>query len=213
MPQRIGVLVIDVVTGLYAHQAAATALYRRATRGGGRHVTVSLMDAIGAVQAGKIVEYHLEGEHGQPGGVPVGDLRDGRRLHDDQRAPGAALDRALPGCSGSPELAARSALRDGAARLAHEAELMPLLRERVKARSMRDLEAALTAGDVLHAPVNDYRALPRRRSRRRHRRHRLGRAFAGGTDPSPPDPGAPAAGPGLAGGAQPGHRRAHARRC
>jgi crotonobetainyl-CoA:carnitine CoA-transferase CaiB-like acyl-CoA transferase len=53
MPQRISVLVIDVVTGLYAHQAAATALYRRATRGGGRHVTVSLMDAIGAVQAGK----------------------------------------------------------------------------------------------------------------------------------------------------------------
>ena len=71
MPQRINVLVIDVVTGLYAHQAAAAALYRRATRGGGRHVTMSLMDAIGAVQAGKILEFHLEGEHGQPGGVPV----------------------------------------------------------------------------------------------------------------------------------------------
>jgi crotonobetainyl-CoA:carnitine CoA-transferase CaiB-like acyl-CoA transferase len=34
---------------------------------------------------------------------------------------------------------------------------MPLLRERVRAWPMRDLEAALTAGDVLHAPVNDYR--------------------------------------------------------
>ena len=33
---------------------------------------------------------------------------------------------------------------------------MPRLRERVKTRSMRDLEAALRAGDVLRAPVNDY---------------------------------------------------------
>ena len=96
MPQRIGVLVIDVVTGLYAHQAAATALYRRATRGGGRHVTVSLMDAIGAVQAGKILEFHLEGEHGAAGRRAGRDLRGRRRLHHDQRAPRSALRRAVP---------------------------------------------------------------------------------------------------------------------
>jgi crotonobetainyl-CoA:carnitine CoA-transferase CaiB-like acyl-CoA transferase len=34
---------------------------------------------------------------------------------------------------------------------------MPLLRERVKAWPMRDLEAALKAADVLHSAVNDYR--------------------------------------------------------
>ncbi|MET0850083.1 MAG: CoA transferase, partial [Candidatus Rokuibacteriota bacterium] len=44
-----------------------------------------------------------------------------------------------------------------AARLANEAALMPLLRERVKTWTLRGLEAALTAADVLHAPVNDYR--------------------------------------------------------
>jgi crotonobetainyl-CoA:carnitine CoA-transferase CaiB-like acyl-CoA transferase len=65
VPQRIGVLVIDVVTGLYAFQAAATALYRRALRGGGRHISVSLMESIGAVQAGKMIEYHLEGPQGE----------------------------------------------------------------------------------------------------------------------------------------------------
>src|SRR5215470_17919579 len=101
MPQRIGVLLIDVVTGLYAHQAAAAALYRRATRGGGRHVTVSLMDAIGAVQAGKILEYHLEGEHGEPGGVPVGtfETRDGYTTINARREPHwIALCRVL-GCA------------------------------------------------------------------------------------------------------------------
>jgi crotonobetainyl-CoA:carnitine CoA-transferase CaiB-like acyl-CoA transferase len=155
MPQRIGVLVIDVVTGLYAHQAAATALYRRATRGGGRHVMVSLMDAIGAVQAGKIVEYSLEGDHGQPGGVPVGtfETADGYMTINGRREPHwIALCQAL----GLPELATDPRYATAAARLAHEAELMPLLRERLKTWSMKDLDAALTAADVLHGPVNDY---------------------------------------------------------
>jgi len=156
MPQRISVLVIDVVTGLYAHQAAATALYRRATRGGGRHVTVSLMDAIGAVQAGKMIEYHLEGEHGQPGGVPVAtfETADGHMTINARRDPHfVALCQVL----GLPELARDPRFATGPERLAHEAELMALLRERVKTRPTRDLEAALKAADVLHAPVNDYR--------------------------------------------------------
>jgi crotonobetainyl-CoA:carnitine CoA-transferase CaiB-like acyl-CoA transferase len=155
-PQRISVLVIDVVTGLYAHQAAATALYRRATRGGGRHVTVSLMDAIGAVQAGKMIEYHLEGAHGEPGGVPVAtfETADGYMTINARRDPHfVALCRVL----GLPELADDPRYATGAARLAHETLLMPLLRARVKPWSMRDLQAALTAADVLHAPVNDYR--------------------------------------------------------
>jgi crotonobetainyl-CoA:carnitine CoA-transferase CaiB-like acyl-CoA transferase len=34
---------------------------------------------------------------------------------------------------------------------------MPRLRQVIKGWSMRDLEAALRAGDVLHSPVNGYR--------------------------------------------------------
>ena len=156
MPQRIGVLVIDVVTGLYAHQAAATALYRRATRGGGRHIAVSLMDAIGAVQAGKMVQYHLEGEDGEPGGVPVAtfETANGHMTINARRDPHfVALCRVL----GLDGLATDPRYATPAARLAYEAELMVLLRERVRAWPMRDLEAALIAADVLHAPVNDYK--------------------------------------------------------
>ena len=155
-PLRIGVLVIDVVTGLYAHQAAATALYRRATRGGGRHVTVSLMDAIGAVQAGKMIQYHLEGDEGEPGGVPVATFAtaDGHMTINARRDPHWV---ALCGVLGLEGLAADPRFATPAARLANEAALMPLLRECVKTWALRDLEAALTAADVLHAPVNDYR--------------------------------------------------------
>src|SRR5262249_24004575 len=58
---------------------------------------------------------------------------------------------------GLSELARDPRFATPEARLAHEAELMPLLRERVRLRSMSDLQSALTTGDVLHAPVNDYR--------------------------------------------------------
>ena len=156
MPQRIGVLVIDVVTGLYAYQAVATALYRRATRGGGRHISVSLMDAIGAVQAGKMVEYALEGGREQPAGVPVAtfEAADGYMTINARRDPHfVSLCRRLE----LDELASDPRYATAAARLANEAELMPRLRAQMKARSMRDLAAALRAGDVLHAPVNDYR--------------------------------------------------------
>ena len=39
MPHRVNVLLIDVATGLYAFQAASTALYKRAVRGGGRRTS------------------------------------------------------------------------------------------------------------------------------------------------------------------------------
>jgi crotonobetainyl-CoA:carnitine CoA-transferase CaiB-like acyl-CoA transferase len=58
---------------------------------------------------------------------------------------------------GLPELIGDPRFATGPARLAHEALLMPLLRERVKTWPMRDLETALKAADVLYAPVNDYR--------------------------------------------------------
>jgi len=156
LPQRIGVLVIDVVTGLYAYQAVATALYRRATRGAGRHVSVSLMDAIAAVQAGKMVEYQLEGEESQPGGVPVGtfETADGYMTINARREPHFA---ALCAVLELGELVTDPRYGTAAARTLHEAELMELLRKRVKSWSTRDLDAALTAADVLHSPVNDYR--------------------------------------------------------
>jgi crotonobetainyl-CoA:carnitine CoA-transferase CaiB-like acyl-CoA transferase len=58
---------------------------------------------------------------------------------------------------GVPELAVDPRYATPAGRLANEAALMTVLRERVKAWPMKELEAALVAADVLHAPVNDYR--------------------------------------------------------
>ena len=49
-PRRIGLLAADVMTGLYAAQGAATALYQRLARKQGTHVEVSLFEACASFQ-------------------------------------------------------------------------------------------------------------------------------------------------------------------
>lgn len=58
-PHRVGFLIVDMVTGLYAYQALATALYARAGATEGRHIDVSLMQSAAAIQSAKISEYAL----------------------------------------------------------------------------------------------------------------------------------------------------------
>jgi crotonobetainyl-CoA:carnitine CoA-transferase CaiB-like acyl-CoA transferase len=155
MPQRIGVLVIDVVTGLYAFQAVATALYRRAIRGGGRYISVSLMESIGAVQAGKMIEYHLEGSERKKAGVPTAIFRtaDGYLMINARRD---KHFKALVQLLGRPDFATDPRFVDVEARVQHEAELMALLNPLVERWVTSELAARLEAGDVLYAPVNDY---------------------------------------------------------
>lgn len=66
VPNRLTMIPVDVVTGLYAFQSIATALVRKFRFGSGSHIEVSLMQAAAAFQAAKIMEYHLEGGEPQP---------------------------------------------------------------------------------------------------------------------------------------------------
>ena len=72
-PRKVGVLLVDVATGIYAAQAAGAALYRRAVQGKGAHVQVSLLDAAAAVQGNAIVDATLGGgQAARPFSVPAG---------------------------------------------------------------------------------------------------------------------------------------------
>lgn len=72
-PRKVGILLVDVVTGIYAAQAAGAALYRRATTGAGAHVQVSLLDSVAAVQGNSIVDAALgDGGPARPLSVPAG---------------------------------------------------------------------------------------------------------------------------------------------
>ena len=72
LPQRINMLAIDFATGLYAYQAAASALYRQATKGKGKLIETSLLEASLVFQEAAIMESYLQGGQAEPIGMPVG---------------------------------------------------------------------------------------------------------------------------------------------
>ena len=65
-PQRIEMLAIDFSTGLYAFQAVASALYRKAVKGRGTHIQTSLLECALALQEGAMMEHHLQGGAAEP---------------------------------------------------------------------------------------------------------------------------------------------------
>ena len=61
-PRRLGVLAADIMTGLYASQGAATALYQRLARKQGTHVEVSLFEACASFQGMCFLEEAIAGK-------------------------------------------------------------------------------------------------------------------------------------------------------
>ncbi len=155
LPQRINLLAIDVVTGLYGFQAVAPALYRRAMKGGGRHIKTSLMEAIGAFQSAKMIEFELEKGEAAPLGVPVAMFaaKDGY-ININARRDGHFVS--LCEIVGLPDLADDPKYFTAVARIGNGDELMLLLRPAVSRMTLAELSKALTAADVLHALVQDF---------------------------------------------------------
>ena len=56
MPRKIGLLVADIGTGIYAAQAVGAALYAKLAHGVGAHIDLSLLQASAAFQGGAIVD-------------------------------------------------------------------------------------------------------------------------------------------------------------
>ena len=74
-PNRVGFLVVDSLTALYAFQAVSVALYARLAGAGGRHLQLSLMQSAAAFLAPRLVEHALEGDDARPLNVPAGGYR------------------------------------------------------------------------------------------------------------------------------------------
>ncbi len=61
-PQRVGVFIIDEMTGLYASVAILAALRHRDAGGGGQYIDLALLDVGVAAMAARTVEWTLEGK-------------------------------------------------------------------------------------------------------------------------------------------------------
>jgi crotonobetainyl-CoA:carnitine CoA-transferase CaiB-like acyl-CoA transferase len=147
-PNRIGFLVSDTVTALYAFQAVSVALYARRDSGRGAYLDVSLVQSSAAFLAPKIVEGALEGDLPRQLNAPAGSYRtrDGWitiTLSKEEHF--ASLCRAI----GREALGADPRFADFVRRADNLAELAPLIQAPLLERTTDEWLTALGQHDVL----------------------------------------------------------------
>jgi crotonobetainyl-CoA:carnitine CoA-transferase CaiB-like acyl-CoA transferase len=159
-PQKVGVAVADLFTGMYATTAILAALRHRDATGQGQAIDMALLDTQVAMLANLGAGFLATGIAPQRAGnahqniVPyqVFEVADGHLIlavgNDAQFARFCAV-------AGRPELATDSRFAVNAARVRHRATLVPLLAAALKQRTRADWLAALEAAKVPCGPIND----------------------------------------------------------
>jgi crotonobetainyl-CoA:carnitine CoA-transferase CaiB-like acyl-CoA transferase len=158
IPQRIEMLAIDFSTGLYAFQAVAAALYKKATKGRGAYIETSLLECALALQEGAMMEHHLQGGAAEPIGAPVGMFK----TKDGYMSVNARRDehfRRLAKLIGKDEWIDDPRYADARARVKHRDELMAVLRPMFETKTSEEWVKLLSSIDILKAKVNTYQDL------------------------------------------------------
>jgi crotonobetainyl-CoA:carnitine CoA-transferase CaiB-like acyl-CoA transferase len=159
-PQKVGVAVADLFTGMYATVAILAALRHRDATGEGQAIDMALLDTQVAMLANLGANYLLTKQPPRRAGnahqniVPyqVFEVADGHLI----LAVGndAQFERFCD-VAGCPELARDERYARNADRVRHRATLVPLLAERLRMRARADWLAALDAAKVPCGPIND----------------------------------------------------------
>ncbi|MEW6707865.1 MAG: CaiB/BaiF CoA-transferase family protein [Pseudomonadota bacterium] len=158
-PQKVGVAVADLFTGMYATVAILAALRHRELTGQGQAIDMALLDSQVAMLANLGANYLVTGVAPRRMGnahqniVPyqVFEVADGHIIlavgNDGQFAKFCEV-------AGCAELARDARFAKNADRVRHRAVLVPLLAERLKTRSKHDWLSALEAAKVPCGPIN-----------------------------------------------------------
>lgn len=158
-PMRVGVAVIDLFTGMYTASAILAALVRRGVTGEGAHIDSALFDTSLAILANQASNALVTGEdpprqgNTHPNIVPYQPFA----CADQPLIIAVGNDRQfakLAAILGAPEWAADERFATNAARVAHRAELIPLISERLAKRQAADWSAELDAAGIPAGPIN-----------------------------------------------------------
>jgi crotonobetainyl-CoA:carnitine CoA-transferase CaiB-like acyl-CoA transferase len=159
-PQRAGVPIADIITGMYASIAICAALAHRAHSGTGQHLDLALLDSQIALLAYQNTNYFATGE--PPG--RIGNLHPNIVPYQPFRASDGELILACGNdnlyskfcdAAGCPELARDPRFVSNGKRVENRAELTRLLSEVFKKRSKREWLELLEAAGVPNGPIND----------------------------------------------------------
>ncbi|WP_298968557.1 CaiB/BaiF CoA-transferase family protein [uncultured Roseobacter sp.] len=159
-PQKYGIAITDILTGVYATTAILAAVHQRQTTGRGQHIDMSLMDVAVAVTSNQAMNYLTTGHPPQRMGnahinlapYQVFDCLDGHIIiatgNDGQY-------QRLCKLLGLDDMITAPQFLKNEDRLAHRAEMISRLTAATKARTRDDLLAACEAEGVPAGPIND----------------------------------------------------------
>ena len=159
-PQKVGVAVTDIFTGVYAATAILAALHQRDTTGRGQQIDMALLDVATSIMANQAMNFLATGTaprkmgNAHPNLAPyaVFDCADGWIIlatgNDAQYRRLCTLLR-LPGMAAAPEFATN------ADRIANRAAMTEALADATRHWSKADLLAACEAEGVPAGPIND----------------------------------------------------------
>ena len=158
-PQRAGVALADILSGMYATVAILAALRHRDAGGGGQHIDIALLDTQVAVLANQGMNYLTTGKapvrtgNGHPNIAPYQSFptSDGFMiLAVGNDAQFVRMSIAM----GRPEIGTDARFRTIPDRVANYAALIPLLESITRTRSLDEWVAAMEVVDVPCGPIN-----------------------------------------------------------
>ncbi|TAK45974.1 MAG: CoA transferase, partial [Betaproteobacteria bacterium] len=159
-PQKVGIAITDVLTGMYASVAILGALNHRERTGEGQYIDCALLDTLVAFNANQIVSFFCSGRipirwgNAHPQVVPyeVFATADGHIIlavgNDSQFASFCQV-------AGCAELAEEPRFKTMSQRIVHRAELIPLIAEVMRTRSKLEWIETLEAANVPCGPINN----------------------------------------------------------
>jgi crotonobetainyl-CoA:carnitine CoA-transferase CaiB-like acyl-CoA transferase len=159
-PQRAGVPIADIITGMYASIAICAALAHRAQSGKGQHLDLALLDSQIALLAYQNTNYFATGK--PPG--RIGNLHPNIVPYQPFRAKDGDvilacgndnLYRKFCEAAGCMELAADPRFASNGKRVENRKELTRLLGEIFRKRTKKEWVELLEAAGVPNGPIND----------------------------------------------------------
>lgn len=159
-PQKVGVAVTDIFTGVYAATAILAALVQRGRTGEGQQIDMALMDVATSVMANQAMNYLVSGKapglmgNAHPNLAPyaVFDCADGWIIlatgNDGQY-------RRLCGLLGLTDMAGAAEYLTNADRIANRAAMTARITEATRTWAKADLLAACEAEGVPAGPINN----------------------------------------------------------
>jgi glutaryl-CoA transferase len=158
-PQKVGVPIVDIMTGMYAAIAVLAALARRQVSGQGEHIDIGMLDVGVSFLANQAMNYLMSGREPRRAGnahpniqpQDVFQARDGHLVlavgNDDQFARFCdVLER--------PELARDERFKTNAGRVRNNAILTPLIAEILGTRDREHWVRACARAGVPCGPIN-----------------------------------------------------------